>query len=64
MNVREQLRLQGMSADMPIAVSAEAMGRMLGNTMSQNILERLFVHVLPLVGLAEPGVLVDRWQGS
>ena len=39
-------------------------GKQLGNTMSVNVLERIFARVLPAAGLAKPGALVDEsWLG-
>ena len=62
MTVQERLRLHGMSDSLPMAVGPAAMGRLLGNTMSQCVLERLLVRALPMVGLADPQELEDRWE--
>ena len=51
MNLNEQCRLQGLSADLRIAIPQQQMSRMVGNAMSQNVLERLLARILPAVGL-------------
>jgi len=59
----EMMRLQGMNpASFKKAVSEAQLGKQIGNAMSVNILERLFVRVLPAAGLAAHGSLPDRWQ--
>mmetsp|Transcript_56204 Transcript_56204/g.174295 ORF Transcript_56204/g.174295 Transcript_56204/m.174295 type:complete len:372 (-) Transcript_56204:113-1228(-) len=61
----EMLRLQGMNpATFKKAVSDTQLGKQIGNAMSVNVLERLFVRALPAAGLAAHGSLVDRWQGG
>jgi len=58
----EMMRLQGMDpTKFKVVVSALQLGRQLGNTMSVNVLERLFCRALPAAGLARPGSLRDRW---
>lgn len=43
-------------------VSDKVLGQMIGNAMSQNVLERLFINLLPFAGLVAKGtVLEDRW---
>jgi len=67
MNLNEMLRLQGMitlAEGFKKVVSDRQLGKQIGNAMSCNVLERLFVRVLPSVGLAPPGVLVDRWEAQ
>merc|ERR1712087_296737 len=43
-----------------VAVSEGAFGKQLGKTMSVNVLERIFVRLLPAAGLVRKA-LVDRW---
>ena len=42
-------------------VSDAQFGRMIGNSMSVNVLERLLAALLPVAGLAHPEDCVDRW---
>ena len=61
-SLEELLRLQGMSPSTFIcAVSDRQLGIQLGNTMSVNVLERLFFMLLPACLLVPPGVLRDNW---
>ena len=56
------MRLQGMTPEaFKVAVSQAQLGKQIGNAMSCNVLERLFVRLLPAAGLAPAGSLVDRW---
>merc|ERR1719468_941385 len=67
MNTNEMLRLQGMltpSEGFVMAVSERQLGKQVGNAMSCNILERLFVRLLPAAGLARAAQLHDRWQAA
>jgi len=58
----EMMRLQGMNPEsFKVAVSEAQLGKQIGNAMSCNVLERLFVRVLPAAGLVPQGVLRDRW---
>ena len=62
MTVDEMLRLQGMERCFEQVVSDKVLGAQIGNAMSQNILERLFIHLLPVAGLVPKSmVLQDRW---
>jgi len=62
MNLDEMLRCQGMRRCFKQVVSDLALGGQIGNAMSQNILERLFVNLLPAAGLVQEDVrLRDRW---
>ena len=61
MRVAEMLRLQGMPDNLRQVASDSELARMVGNSMSLNVLERLLVRLLPAVGLAAPGQLVDRF---
>merc|ERR1719421_1318591 len=57
------MRLQGMNpTTFKLAVSQAQIGRQLGNTMSVNVLERLFVRLLPAAGLARK--VPDRWENG
>ena len=65
MNLQEQLRLQGMNAGMEVVVSKKAMSQMVGNAMSQNILERILTRLLPSLNLVPADmVLRDRYAES
>jgi len=65
MNVDEMLRCQGMERSFKQVVSDRAMGAQVGNAMGQNILERLFVNLLPVAGLvSKEQPLHDRWVKS
>ena len=56
------MRLQGMNpSKFHLAVSYGQLGKQLGNAMSINVLERIFVQLLPAAGLAQVGSLQDRW---
>jgi len=64
MNTTEMLRLHGMNTTAEgfvQAVSDVHLGIQLGNAMSCNVLERLFVRLLPAAGLAPAHRLHDRW---
>jgi len=58
----EMMRLQGMNATkFKVAVSQTQLGKQLGNTMSVNVLERLFCRLLPAAKLCKKKALKDRW---
>ena len=62
MKITEMLRLQGMSPNdlvLPGEVSQNNLGRIIGNSMAVNVLERIFVRALPAAGLTGP--LHDGW---
>jgi site-specific DNA-cytosine methylase len=62
MTVDEMLRLQGMERCFEQVVSDKVLGAQIGNAMSQNILERLFIHLLPVAGLVPKSLAPqDRW---
>lgn len=61
MNLNEMLRCQGMTKCFKQVVTDRALGGQVGNAMSQNVLERLFVRILPAAGLVSKGKLSDRW---
>jgi len=61
----EMMRLQGMDPQtFKVAVSNTQLGKQIGNAMSVNVLERLFVRALPAAGLMPHGSLVDRWESG
>lgn len=62
MYLEEMMRLQGMDhTKFVVAVTPNQLGCQLGNTMSQNVVERVLVRALPACGLVRHGVLNDRW---
>ena len=63
MNCREMLRLQGWNDVFYQTSSDLQLGQMLGNSMSINVLQRLYCTLLPAAGLVSPGVLQDPWSG-
>jgi len=61
----EMMRLQGMDpTKFKVAISENSLGKQLGNTMSVNVLERLFVRLLPAAGLVRKGEVKDRWENG
>merc|ERR1719309_1385288 len=59
----EMMCLQGMAPKhFKVDVSECQLGKQIGNAMSANVLERLFIKLLPAAGLVRHGVLRDRWQ--
>eukprot|EP00931_Biecheleriopsis_adriatica_P081452 TRINITY_DN5477_c0_g1_i1.p1 TRINITY_DN5477_c0_g1~~TRINITY_DN5477_c0_g1_i1.p1 ORF type:complete len:404 (+),score=70.21 TRINITY_DN5477_c0_g1_i1:86-1213(+) len=65
MNLDEMLRCQGMERSFKQVVSNSQLGAQIGNAMSQNVIERLMLKVLPAAGLVSyRRRLVDRWQNS
>ena len=61
----EMLRLQGMSPlGFRVAVPERELGKQLGNTMSVNVLERVFARALPAAGFVGRYEVVDRWQNG
>jgi len=62
MNLDEMLRCQGMERSFKQVVSDLQLGAQIGNAMSQNVIERILIKVLPAAGLVSPcRRLVDRW---
>ena len=58
-------RLQGMDpTKLIVAISDAQLGKQLGNTMSVNVLERIFIRALPAAGLVRDGRLSDRWEAG
>jgi DNA (cytosine-5)-methyltransferase 1 len=65
MTKTEMLRLQGMNTEaegFKVVVPPTHLGRQLGNAMSCNVLERLFVRLLPAAGLVTENSLRDKWE--
>jgi DNA (cytosine-5)-methyltransferase 1 len=61
----EMMRLQGMDpTNFTVAVSECQLGKQLGNTMSVNVLERLFTRLLPAAKLVRRGLITDRWASG
>lgn len=61
----EMMRLQGMDpTSFKVAVSENQLGRQLGNTMSVNVLERIFVSLLPAAKLVRRSEVKDRWANG
>lgn len=63
MTITEMLKCQGMDpGSFEQVVPDKVLGAQIGNAMSQNVLERLFINLLPLAGLVpRKTVLEDRW---
>merc|ERR1740123_3037219 len=58
----EMMRLQGMRPHkFKKVVSESQLGIQIGNAMSVNVLERLFVRALPVAGLVAHSTLRDNW---
>jgi DNA (cytosine-5)-methyltransferase 1 len=61
----EMMRLHGMNPQhFKVGVTENQLGRQLGNTMSVNVLERLFVRLLPAAKLVKRNEVKDRWQNG
>jgi len=59
----EMMRLQGMNpTEFHVAVKEKQLGQQIGNSMSLNVLERLFARLLPAAGLS--GKIQDRWANG
>merc|ERR1719482_1294041 len=59
------MRLQGMDPTaFKIVVSESQLGWQLGNTMSVNVLERIFVSLLPAAKLCKKSDVKDRWASG
>lgn len=62
MNLNEMLRLQGMEKCFKQVVTDRQLGAQIGNAMSQNVLERILIQLLPAAGLIDRHApLIDRW---
>ena len=64
MSLAEQLRRQGIDECLPVVIQPQKLSQMIGNTTSQNVVERLLARLLPVVGLAEPMVIRDRYAAT
>lgn len=65
MNPDEMLRCQGMERSFKQVVTDRALGAQIGNAMSQNIIERLLIQLLPAAGLvSQDQRLRDRWLAA
>lgn len=65
MNLNEMLRCQGMERSFKQVVSDRALGGQIGNAMSQNVIERILIKLLPAAGLvSQDRCLVDHWARS
>lgn len=62
--VQEMMRLQGVDASLQIVVPEMHFRRMLGNSMSVNVLERILCTLLPASGLWPQEALTDRYADS
>jgi len=62
----ELMRLQGMDpTTFTVAVPNGRLGHQLGNTMSVNVLERIFTRLLPAAQLVKKGTVIkDRWENG
>jgi len=65
MTLDEQLRVQGMQRSFKQVVSDRVLGGQIGNAMSQNVVERLLIQLLPAAGLiSKEQPLHDRWAAA
>merc|ERR1740121_2080166 len=63
----EMMRLQGIATPAEgfvQRVSDPQLGKQIGNAMSVNVLERIFVRLLPAAGLWPARQLQDRWEAK
>ena len=62
MNKYEQMRYNGMNpTKFNLAVSESELGRQIGNSMAQNVVERVLHSLLPAAGLVDT-LEPDRWK--
>ena len=61
MTIDEMAALQGFSCFGSTSVSSAALGGMLGNAMSMNIVVRVMSSVLPSIGVQVPPTFIDPW---
>jgi len=65
MDKAEQMRFQGMDHTRFVPACSETeLGELIGNSMSINVLQRLFTQVLPAAGLAPASQLEDAWASG
>ena len=62
LSIPEQMRLQGITPQFPVAVPSAEFGRLLGNAMSVNVVERILCSLLPAAGLWDAKHLLDRYR--
>ena len=63
MNLDEMHRCQGMERTSKQLITDAQLGAQIGNSMSQNVVERILIQLLPAAGLVSPSCrLVDRWD--
>ena len=64
MDLYEQMRCNGMDPSLfNLAVSESELGKQIGNSMSQNVIERILHSLLPAAGLVED-IGMDRWKSG
>ena len=62
MNKKEQMRFNGMDpTKFNLDVSDAELGKQIGNSMAQNVVERILHSLLPAAGLTNP-LGPDRWK--
>lgn len=64
LSMKEMMRLQGVDDSLQVVVSEAQFRRLLGNSMSINVLERIMCTLLPAAGLWPQDALVDRYAAS
>lgn len=65
LSLKEMFALHGMKGiTFRQVVSDSQQGKLLGNSMSLNVLERIFVRALPAAGLMPASKLHDRWEAA
>ena len=63
-SLQEMMRLQGVDSSLVVVVPELQFRRLLGNSMSVNVLERILCTLLPAAGLWPLEALVDRYADS
>ena len=61
LNVAEMLRLQGWFGSFQQVCPDSQLGKLLGNAMSANVLQRIYCSLLPAMGMCDLGALTDPW---
>ena len=62
-SLEDMFRLQGMNPTLfKVRVSEAQLGGQVGNSMSVNVLERIFARALVAANLAHPTRVIDRWE--
>ena len=64
LSMKEVMRLQGVDDSLQVVVSEIHFRRLLGNSMSINVLERIMCSLLPAAGLWPQDALIDRYAVS